>query len=461
MSSKPAPPADPTSVAVERIPGSQVSLSIEVPAEKVERTYERVLNRLSQRVKIEGFRPGKAPRAMVEARLGPDTLREEVVDTLAPEVIADAIEENSIPAISRPRLEVIEVERGKPARFVAKVDVVPEVELPDLGALKTRKSTTEVTDELVSRRVDDYLEKAAQIEPVERPVEVGDVAVVDLDVLVAGAELPEEKRRAMEVEVKEGVLIPELLQALPGAAVGETREATVKMPDDHSNPELAGKEAVLRMTVQGVKQKHVPELDDELAKQVSDGRYETAEALRTGAREELAVQAVRVDEMTFEQELVKEVVESSRLEVPHSLVDREIERRMAELERQLARQGLKLDLYFKYAGLTPEQWFENEHPDAEARLRVDLVLEEVAKQQGIEPTDEEVLAHMRSEVETDPDLKDRADEVAESESARRFFRHRLERLRTLERLKELAGGGAPKAAEEAAAEAAGGSNSAD
>src|SRR5438874_10218567 len=253
---------------------------IEVPAEVVDATYDRVLNRLASRAKIEGFRPGRAPRALIEARIGAAALREEVVETMVPDVMRQALERESIDPIDNPDVEVLELERGRPAKLKATISVMPAVDLADVTSIKVEPPdhSHEVTDEMVERRLDDLREPLAEITPVEREVREGDIAVIDIDVEVAGNAVESESRKATEAEVKEGVLLPELVAVLPGAFVDETREAKVTFPDSYSNPSLAGKDATIRVTVRGGKEKLLPPLDDALAKSRTNGKQETAEA---------------------------------------------------------------------------------------------------------------------------------------------------------------------------------------
>src|SRR5215469_18181330 len=344
------------SVVTETLPGSQVGLTIEVPTDQVDRAYERVLNRLAQRIRIEGFRPGKAPRPLVEARLGPAAIRDEVVDALISPVVNQALRDRQIDAIDRPEVEIQELERGRPARFRALVSVMPEVRLPDLGTLHVERPVTSVDEPMIERRLAELRERLAQVEPVDREVRVGDVVVADLRVLVDGEEVPSEARTASEVEVREGVVIPELLAVLPGLKTGEVAVAEATLPADHSNPELRGKPARIELTVQGVKEKLVPELSDEVADQLSGGEHRTADALRGAVREDLAAQAARLDELAFEQRALKALVEASQVEIPRSLVNREVERQVGETGRSLQRRGLRLDRYLEYVGKTQSEY---------------------------------------------------------------------------------------------------------
>jgi trigger factor len=433
--------ASPLSVFTEQLPKSQVGMTIEVPAETVDATYEKVLNRLTSKAKIEGFRPGRAPRALVEARLGPAVLREEVVETMVPEVVRQALEEKSIDPIVSPDVEVLELERGRPARLKATVSVMPEVTLGDTSALDVPSQPIEVTDEMVERRLEDLREPLAEITPVEREARTGDLVVIDVEVEVDGAVVQSETRKAMEAEMKDGVLLPELFAVLPGARVGETRSAAVKFPETYSDPQLAGKEATIRVTLQGVKEKVLPPLDDAMAKQLSNGEHESVESFTTATRSALEKAAIDMAKLEREQALAKALVDASSVEVPVALVDRELTSQLESMERSLNRQGLKLDRYLEYLGKTIDQWVEEERPEAEARLKVDLVLGEYAKRQDLEPSDEDVLRFLEEQAGQDGELKGQVDELKKSPSARRYFASRLRRRRVLDRL--AAGAGAP------------------
>src|SRR5437867_4226245 len=346
------------SVVTERLPKSQVGMSIEVPAEVVDATYDRVLNRLASRAKIEGFRPGRAPRALVEARVGPAALREEVVETMVPEVVQQALVKESIDPIDNPDVEVLELERGRPAKLKATISVMPEVTLGDATKLDVDKHPHEVTDEMVERRLEDLREPMAEITAVEREVRVGDIAVIDIEVEADG--------RVVE---------------------SETRKST--------------------------------------------------EAYRQAVREDLEESAKSLEKLEREQAVVKALVDASAVDVPDSLIDRELTSELESLERTLNRQGMKLDRYLQYLGKTVDQWMEDQRPDAEARLKVDLVLAEFARREGLDPSDEDVLEFLEQQADQDEELKGQVGELKQSPSARSYFRSRLRRRRVLDRLLEI------------------------
>jgi trigger factor len=424
----------PLSVVTEQLPKSQVGMTIEVPAETVDATYDRVLNRLTSKAKIEGFRPGRAPRSLVEARLGPAVVREEVVELMVPEVMRQVLQEGAIDPIESPDVEVLELERGRPARLKATVSVMPEVKLGEVPKLEEPINPIEVTDEMVERRLEDLREPQAEITPVEREVRLGDIVVIDVEVDVDGDVVESETRKAMEAELKDGVLLPELLAVIPGAKVGETRSAVVKFPEDYSEPKLAGKDATIKVTVQGVKEKVLPALDDAMAKQLSNGEHENVESFRQSTRDALEASAKEMAKLDREQALVKGLVESSSVDVPVALVDRELTSQLESMERTLSRQGLKLERYFEYMGKNINDWVEEERPAAEQRLKVDLVLGEYAKRQDLEPSDEDVASFLEEQAGQDDELKSQVEELKKSESARRYFASRLRRRRVLDRL---------------------------
>ena len=427
----------------ETLPKSRVSVLIEIPSERVDAAYERTLQRLTQRVRIQGFRPGKAPRALVEARLGPDGLREEVADLLVPDLVSNALIDNDIEPVDRPQVNIEQLERGKAGRVRARVSVLPKVTLPDAATLHVEPSHTEITDVDVEREIERRLADKTEVEPVEREVRVGDQVVGDLSASVDGTEIESEARTGIEFDVREGVLVPELYEALQGAKEGDDVEATVTMPENHSNPELRGKETALKVRVQGVKEKRVPELTDELAAEISDGAQTTAEAFRDEVRRELVETAGRSDHTADEQAAVEAYVEAAQLEIPDALIDHEVDHQLSHMAEDLERSGLKLDRYFEYVGRTEQAYRAELRPQAEGRIRTDLVLTEAEKQLLEDPTEDEVKDYIREQSNTEPSIAEDLDKFLTEQSSLDFFRQRLVRLRIVERITELVTGEAP------------------
>lgn len=428
-------PSD-VSVSTETLPGSRIGVTIEVPPARVEDAFRRTLDRLGRRVKIQGFRPGKAPQALIEARLDPETLRSEVAETLLGGVLSQALREHEIRAIDQPQVEIQELDRGRPGRFLARVSVLPAVVLPDLSTIHIDLPHSEVTDELVETRINVFRERFAEIEPVEREIREGDIVVGDLKVYVDEEELPEEARTAIELPLDGDQLVPELKEALIGRSIGDVVTADVHMSDEHDNPRLKDKDAGLEVTVQGLKEKRVPELDDELAKQLSEGKYETAEAYRESVREELVENAARRDRLEGEERALTAVAEAVEMEVPDALIDWRVDQRIDDLAHRLSHQGMKLDRYLEYLGKSEAGYRAEIRADSATEVKVDLVLDELGDHFEIEPTDEEVLAELRENAgHLAEDMP--VEQLEKDEGTRALFRRRLIRRRTLERLTEL------------------------
>ncbi|MGH7910292.1 MAG: trigger factor [Candidatus Dormibacteraceae bacterium] len=447
MSEVQTTPGNGVKVEKETLPGSRVQVVIEVPAEQVDAAFERTLRRLGQRVRVQGFRPGKAPRALLEAKIGPQGLREEVADLLIPDVVGSALTENEIEPIDRPQVDIEKLERGEPGRFRARVSVMPEVTLPDVSALHVEPARSEITEVDVERQIERRLDDRTEVQPVEREVRVGDQVVGDLSAFVDGKEIPSEARTAIELDVREGVLVPELYQVLPGASVGDEVTAELTMPETHSNPELRGRLTTLRVKVQGVKQKDVPELTDELATEISEGAQTTAGEFRDEIRRQLVETAERSDRVSTEQRAVEAYVEAAQLEVPDALVDHEVDHQIGHLEEQLQQTGLKLDRYFDYQGRTEQSYRAELRPQAEGRIRTDLVLTEAAKELVVEPTEAEVKAYIREEAETEPSIAEDLEKFLSERNSLDFFRQRLTRVRIVERVAELVTGEHPVSGE--------------
>ncbi len=434
------------SVVTASLPGSEVELTIEVPPEQVDRAFERVVERLVQRARIGGFRPGKAPRPLVEARVGPAVIRDQVVETLVPPLVSQALQDHRIDPIATPEVEVKELARGRPARIVARASVMPNVELPDLDALQVERPRTTVDEEMVGARLRELLERLAEIQPVERAAREGDLAVVDLKVIADDKEVPSEARRAVEVELAEGRLLPELRAALVGHQVGEVVSADVTMPADYANPALRGKPVRFEMTLQGVKEKVVPELTDEIAAQVSEGRWPSAEELRRAVREDLEQEARLLDAIAFERAALTAVVTSAQLEMPRALVEREIDQELENLTRQLPRRGLTLERYLGYLGKDLAEYREELRGDAEARVRTELVVAKLIEVLGVTVSEQEVTEHMSSEAARDEELGRNLDRLLANPNARSFFRRQLLRARAVRALVARLGGDGQTAA---------------
>jgi trigger factor len=453
-------------VETERKPGSQVLLSVEVPEDQVASSIERAYQRLAPRVKVAGFRPGKAPRPMVERQIGWPALRQEALDLLLPTAYNAALDESGLDPIDVPRVEVEQFERGIPFRFRAVVSVKPELKLSDYRDIRVPRSKTEVSEAEVDEALERLRARFAELHSVERPVRQRDFLTVDLHLLKQGAVLIGESQQDAQVEVDPERLVPGLGPGLEGQAVGETRDIRIALPADYPKRDLAGSEVVFRVTVKSIKERRLPALDDDFAKQV--GRGQTLKELRQEVRDDLQEAAARADEQRFENDVLKALSERVQVEVPDALIDREVSRQVRELELRLQEQGVRLDRYLQYTNTTLEVLRSERRPQASQKVRLELALEAVADREGLTVSDAEVDEAVSRAVSDDSTLS-RPDELRSADPVRAYFRHQLLMRKTIDHLSALASGessvtigapapaGAPREAVEVAGKAGPGS----
>src|ERR671934_2240246 len=424
-------------VETERKPGSQVVLSVEVPEDQVASSIERAYQRLAPRVKVAGFRPGKAPRPMVEREIGWPALRQEALDLLLPTAYNAALDESGLDPIDVPRVEVEQFERGIPFRFRAVVSVKPELKLSDYRDIRVPRPKTEVTDAEVDEALERMRARFAELHSVERPVHQGDFLTIDLHLLKQGAVLVGESQQDAQVEVDPERLVPGLAPGLAGQAVGETRDIRVTLPADYPKRDLAGSEVVFRVTIKSIKERRLPALDDDFAKQV--GRGQTLGELRQELRDDLQEAAARADEQRFENDVLKALSERVQVEVPDALIDREVSRQVRELELRLQEQGVRLDRYLQYTNTTLDVLRSERRPQALQKVRLELALEAVAEREGLTVSDGEVDEAVSRGVNDDPTLA-RPDELRSADPVRAYFRHQLLMRKTIDHLSALASG---------------------
>jgi trigger factor len=423
-------------VETERKPGSQVVLSVEVPVEQVSRSIDQAYSRLAPKVRIAGFRPGKAPRPMVERELGWQALRQEALDLLLPTAYDAALDEAGLDPIDVPRVEVEQFDRGQPMRFKATVSIKPEITLGDYSDIRVPRPRTEVTEKDVDETIDRLRERFAELHSVERPVQNGDFLTVDTHILKGGATLIGESQTDAQLEVDKERLLPGLADGLLGQGVDETRNIRLTLPEDYPKKDLAGQEVTYRITVKGIKERVLPPLDDELAQLI--GRGQTLADLRTQISDELKEAAQRADEQRFENDVLKALDERMRAEIPEALVEREVNRRVRELELRLQEQGVKMDRYLEYTNSSQEVLKSEYRPQALQKVRLELALETVAEREGLTVSEDEVEAAVNAALAEDQELARRARDLRTADPVRAYFRHQLLMRKTIDYLSSLA-----------------------
>lgn len=407
-------------VSLERRPGSVVELSIEVPTERVERAIEEAFAHMAPAVKVAGFRPGKAPRAVIEREIGWPALREHALEHLLPDAISEAVAENNLQVIATPEVEVETFERLQPARIKARLTVKPEVKLGDPSAVSVPLKTPDIGEQQVDEALHQIRESMAQLVPADnRPARDGDHLVIDLEVRKDGVPVDEKPSQDLELDVDKDRLLPGLYEGLIGTAKGESKEVPVHLPDDYRREDLAGQDVTFAVTVKEIKEHELPPLDDELARTAGAG--DTLGELKARLKERLQVAAERDAIFAQQKASLESLVAASEVEVPAALVDEEIDREIRNLAVSLGQQGVDFERLVEAGGANLAEMREERREPAVARVREELILDALAEQQGIVPTDEYVEAEARRSLEGAED----ADRLVSSDRVRAYVRERL------------------------------------
>lgn len=364
-------------VEVRREAPSKAVLEIELPPEELGKGLDRAILKLNQRVNVPGFRRGKAPRTLLERVVGKDALYEEAINQLVPDAYSQAVDQTGVKPIARPQIDVKEVEEGKPLRFVATVDLVPEVHLGDYRSIRIPPREPQVKTADIDAAIDDLRSRQARLVPVgDQPAEEG-VFVLIKTVDVQGSLERLLPGKEYLVELGSGTFPAELERALIGAKVGASITVTL---------ESGGTSATV--TVVDVKRKQLPDLTDEFAKQAA--KVASVEELRKTLEQRLMTETTAQAERDYQQQVVDALLAGSTIELPASLVDHEVEHLMADLAASLERRGMTLSRYLEAAKKTQEQLAAEVRPSADLRLRTQLALTEVARQEGLAPSQEEI-----------------------------------------------------------------------
>ena len=381
------------SVLVEKLEGHKVKMEVTVPPAEVGRAYERAYRRLVNRVNIPGFRRGRAPRPVLERHVGAEAFREEALELALSDAYPQALDIKDLEPIASPDIEVVKFEPGEAFVFRATVEVRPEVKLGKYTGLELDVPPRPVTEAEIEAQLSAIRERRAELLPTEpdTPLTDGLFAVVDYEGTVDGRAFPGGKVEGALVEIGRGQLEPALETAIRGAKAGEERQAKVSFPPDLPNPDLAGKEALFQIRVREVKTKKLPELTDELAKELTG--LDLAE-LRERIRRSLEDRAAAEAREELARQVVERVVAEAEVDLPETLVERRMRRMTEDTEERLRRQNLTLDQYLTIVGLDRQQWEKDLRARAEHAVKKDLVLGEISRREKIEATEAEIEFEM-------------------------------------------------------------------
>ncbi|HEY8347268.1 MAG TPA: trigger factor [Symbiobacteriaceae bacterium] len=419
----------------DKLEKNWMQFEVEVDADQFSKAIDTAFRTLNRRVTLPGFRRGKAPRVIFERYYGRDTLIQEALEHLLPRAYSEAVAQGGVRPIDQPQLEVVQAEEGKPLIFKGKVEVLPEVTLGRTSGLNLVKPSAEVPPEKVEEQIRLLQERMATLVTDESgEVKQGSFAVIDYEGFINGEPFEGGKGENFVLEIGSGTFVPGFEEQLVGAKSGETREITVTFPEKYHIEHLAGKEATFKVTIREVKRKELPELNDEFAKEVS--RFETLEELRNDIRQRLEQVARENAEREFENQVIEAVAAEAQVDVPETLVHRQIHEMIREFEESLARQGYSLEFWSQATGKTTEDLHQEFEEPARKRVKAELVLGAVARQEGITVSEAEIDAELDQLKAIYPDQEKEIERLRKNSAYRRQLQDSILMRKTVRHLVE-------------------------
>ncbi len=380
------------SVQVENLEKNMAKLTIEVAAEEVEKAIQAAYLKEKGKISMPGFRKGKVPRKMIEKMYGEAVFYEDAANTLIQENYP-AAEESGIDIVSRPTIDVVQIESDKPFIYTAEVAVRPEVKLGKYLGVQVTKIDTSVSDEEVEAAVEkERNNNARTVTVTDRPIANGDTAVIDFEGFVDGVAFEGGKGENHPLEIGSHSFIDTFEDQLVGKNAGEDVEVNVTFPEKYQAADLAGKPAMFKVKIHEVKCKELPELNDEFAQDVSE--FDTLEEYKADVKKHLEVEKENEAKKTKEDEAIQKIIDKSTMEIPEAMIETQCENMVNEFAQRLAQSGLSMEQYMQFSGLTLDKLKEQVRPEAETRIKSSLVLEQIAKDEKIEITDEELDAEI-------------------------------------------------------------------
>lgn len=374
----------------EKHEGNEGTLTFTVPSEDFEKALDQAFKKVSKDVSIPGFRKGKIPRKMFEARFGVESLYQDALDIVLPEAYRNAIDAVEITPIEQPEVDIEEIERGKDVVLTAKVQVEPEVKLGEYKGLKVEELDADVTEEDVDKEIEAMLESHADMVIKEDgEIENGDLVNFDFDGYVDGEPFEGGKAEDYELEIGSGSFIPGFESQMVGLKNGEEKDLPVTFPEDYHAEELAGKEAVFKVKVNSIKSKEIPELDEELLKEL-DKDVDSVEELRESVLKDLQEQKETARDNQLREDLIIQASDNAEVEIPEVMVKNETDRMVQEFSQNLAQQGLNFEMYQQFSGQDENALREQMKADARKRVKTNLTLKQIAIDENIEITEEEL-----------------------------------------------------------------------
>ena len=381
------------SLQVEKLEKNMAKLTVEVPAEEVEAALQNAYLKNRKQISVPGFRKGKVPRQMIEKMYGPEVFYDDAANALIQKAYPQAADECELEIVSRPAVEIVQLEKGKPFIFTAEVAVKPEVTLGQYKGIEVEKADTTATDEEVAAELDKEREANSRTITVEdRAVQDGDMTVIDFEGFVDGEAFEGGKGTDYPLTIGSGAFIPGFEEKLVGAEIGKEVEVDVTFPEEYHAKELAGKPAVFKCTVKEIKVKELPELDDDFAQDVSD--FDTLEEYKADVRKKVEEKKAADAKAKKEDAVIEKIIEGATMEIPDAMVETQAERMVDEFAQRLQMQGLTMEQYLQFTGGNVQALVEQSKPQALKRIQSRLVLEAVVAAENLTASDEELDAEL-------------------------------------------------------------------
>jgi trigger factor len=373
----------------EKIDTNTVSLQVEVGADKVATSLDQAFKKVSAKVNVPGFRKGKVPRAIFEAKFGIESLYQDAIDILLPEAYSAAVTEAGISPVDRPEIDVTQFAKGESFIFTAKVTVKPEVTLGNYKGVEVTKVSSEVTEEEIAAELERLQQRHAELNVVEEgAAQNGDLTVIDFEGFVDGEAFEGGKAERYSLELGSGQFIPGFEEQIVGMELGDFKDVEVTFPEQYQAENLAGKPAVFKVKLHEIKRKSLPALDDEFAKDVSE--FDTLEEYKKDLAAKLQENKEKEAKQALEAEVISKVAEAATVEIPAAMIATEQSYMLRDFENRLSSQGMSLDLYYQFSGQDEAALLEQMKGDAEKRVLNNLVLEAVAKAENLTVSEEDV-----------------------------------------------------------------------
>jgi trigger factor len=408
-------------VKVEQQGPCEVELNIEVPAEQVSTTRDKVFKEIGQYTTVPGFRRGKAPKVLLERHLSPESVRRHLLDELLPDAYAEALEEAKIEPYTDPEVEIVQLEKEQPFIFKAKVPLPPKIELGEYKGIEVERPEVTVTDEDIDSELEYLRQNHASIEPIEdRPVQSGDIVTADLGVVIEGEE-PQEPGRA---RIRVGSNIPEFDDNIVGMNLGEERSFAIEYASDFADEDLAGKKVDYTVKIEKIYEVKLPELNDEFAQSL-EGSIETLDALKENIRSRLTEARNRSADNEVENKIIEAIVSRSTVCFPDVILKSRVAHELEHLREDLEKENRSFKQYLEQVGRTREEFMDELNQAISRRVTVGLVLGELAAKENLEVADEEVDARIDTMVEESKTTREAVEAYLEPRGGRESLENAL------------------------------------